>query len=161
MGNRLFVGVLGHRKAGKSRTWNELFGREVRRGTKPRLLELRAGEFAEVYLISGSPEERREYAGKILRNVSAQIILCSIQYTEAVSRTVDYLVNSDFDVFVQWLNPGYHDSTAYFDRLGLTNRLLAGRAHLSVRNGSVRPYHRVQEIREFIYGWAVYRDLIV
>jgi len=35
---RLLVGVLGNRKAGKSHTWNTLFGRTVRRGIRPHRL---------------------------------------------------------------------------------------------------------------------------
>jgi hypothetical protein len=77
VGNRLFVGVLGNRNSGKSSTWNELFGTTVRRGKYSRPLELRNGECVEVYLVSGSFEERKEYAGDILDDQTAKIVLCS------------------------------------------------------------------------------------
>jgi hypothetical protein len=161
VGNRLFVGVLGNRNSGKSSTWNDLFGATVRRGKYSRLLELRSGECVEVYLVSGSFEERNEYAGDVLDDQAAKIVLCSMQYTEEVSKTIDYVTKSGFDIFIQWLNPGYSDADQYFDRLGLVNLLLAKSASLSMRNGKLSTGHRVAEIREFIYGWARFRNLIV
>jgi hypothetical protein len=162
MSDRLFVGVLGHRNSGKSETWKTLFGRTVRRGIHPRPLALRPNECVEVFLVSGSFEEREEYAGDILKNKKARIVLCSMQYTEEVSETMEYVVKERFDIFVQWLNPGYSDgSMAYFDRLGLGEQLLANKATLSIRSGKVSPTQRVQEIKQFIYGWAKFRGLIM
>jgi len=76
MADRLFVAVLGHRRSGKSRTWNELFGRRVNTRAQSRMLELRPGECVEVFLISGSNEERGEYAGDVLDDQTARIVLC-------------------------------------------------------------------------------------
>src|SRR4051794_34353756 len=118
MARRLFVAILGHPRSGKSKTWNELFGRTVHTGKQSKTLELGRSECVEVFLISGSNEERKKYAGQVLRNVKSRIILCSVQYVEAGWVTFDYALNNDFDVFVQWLNPGYLDSEAYFDYLG-------------------------------------------
>jgi hypothetical protein len=106
MSDRLFVGVLGHRKAGKSTTWNTLFARTVKTGNNSRMLELRPGECVEVFLISGSNEERGKYAGEVLKNQRARIVLCSMQYVEEVRDTVGYVVEVDFRMYVQWLNPG-------------------------------------------------------
>ena len=53
MNSRLLIGLLGNRSSGKSHTWNELFGRTVRRGTYPRKLELLPGECVDVFLVSG------------------------------------------------------------------------------------------------------------
>jgi hypothetical protein len=77
-----------------------------------------------------------------------------------VQRTLDYLIASDFFLFVQWLNPGYkdHDAVA-FDNLGLVSRILSVPSAFSARSGK-HSRMRVQEIREFIYGWAKYRNLI-
>lgn len=58
MRNNLLVGVLGHRNSGKSRTWNVLFGSTVKTGTLMRHLFLTETEYVEVFLVSGSPEER-------------------------------------------------------------------------------------------------------
>jgi septin family protein len=66
VGDRLFVGILGNRNSGKSTTWNTLFNSTVRTGKNSRTLALYGGECVEVFLISGSPEERQLYAGDIL-----------------------------------------------------------------------------------------------
>ena len=158
--DRLFVAVLGHRHAGKSRTWNTLFGGGVHTGRYARRLELLPGECVEVFLVSGSPEERGLYAGDIITDPSCRIVLCSMQYVEHVSKTIEYVRDNGFKLFVQWLNPGYSDPTAYWDDLGLTARLLSMPSALSIRTGKTPPEPRVQELREVIYGWAKYRRLI-
>src|SRR3954471_23847398 len=109
MADRLFVGVVGHRKSGKSTTWNTLFGRTVNTGKQSRMLELLPGECVEVFLISGSNEERDQYAGDVLENQRARIILCSVQYVESASATIEYITEQDFWLYAQWLNPGYND----------------------------------------------------
>jgi hypothetical protein len=63
MAKRLFVAVLGLPRSGKSTTWNQLFGRRVSTGALSRKLRLSASECVEVFLISGSNEERDTYAG--------------------------------------------------------------------------------------------------
>jgi hypothetical protein len=78
-----------------------------------------------------------------------------------VERTLGYLIENDFFIFLQWLNPGYHDSGETWDRLGLVNQVLSVPSVVSIRDGKTNPAARVQEIREFIYGWARYRNLIV
>jgi hypothetical protein len=161
MANRLFVAVLGHRKAGKSTTWNELFRETVRTGKHPRMLEFKGSKCAEVFLISASNEERRQYAGAVLRKIDCRIILCSVQYIEAGRQTFEYAVENGFDIYVQWLNPGYNDPGRYFDYLGFVNPLLDAGATLSMRDGSRKLRSRVREIREFIHGWAQSRSLLV
>ena len=162
MADRLFVGILGHRKSGKSTTWNTLFGRTVHTGANSRHLELRPNECVEVFLISGSNEERDQYAGDVLADQRARIILCSIQYVRHASDTIDYIDDKRFWSYIQWLNPGFNDENRqYSDYLGIGNRVLAMGSALAVRSGKEDPTSRVQEIREFIYGWALYRNLIV
>jgi hypothetical protein len=157
--NRLFVGVLGNRNSGKSTTWNTLFGATVRTGQNPRTLSLYGGECVDVFLISGSPEERQLYAGDILESQNCRIILCSIHYTETVRRTLDYVVDSKFDIFVQWLNPGRSDTSEGYDRLGLVSWLIGHDATFAMRNGKGPPQQRTEELRQFIYGWAKARSL--
>lgn len=89
MNDRLLVGVLGNRNSGKSFTWNTLFGRTVKRGTHPHTLELRPGECVKAFLVSGSFEERQEYAGDILEDQSCRIVFCSIQYIEGARATFE------------------------------------------------------------------------
>jgi hypothetical protein len=161
MPDRLLVGALGHRNSGKSHTWNTLFGRTVRRGVYARTLEVRPRESIEVFLVSGSFEEREEYAGDILKNQDCRIVLCSMQYIGDVGNTLGYFTDQGFSLYVQWLNPGFSDQGATFDHLGLVPRILAARSVLAIRNGQLNADSRVQEIREIIYGWARYRNLIV
>lgn len=83
-----------------------------------------------------------------------------MQYIEEVHKTLDYLVENDFHLFIQWLNPGYHDAGETWDRLGLVNQILSLPSTLTLRDGTANAGPRVREIREFIYGWAKYRNLI-
>jgi hypothetical protein len=160
MNDRLLIGVLGNRNSGKSYTWNTLFGSTVKRGKYPRRLELRRNECVDVFLVSGSFEERSEYAENILKDQNCRIVLCSLQYTEEVHETLRYLIGQNFFLYIQWLNPGHHDNGQNFDSLGLVNQILATPSAMTMRSGRINPSSRVQEIREFIYGWACYRKLI-
>ena len=112
-----------------------------------------------MFLVSGSPEERGEYAGDILANTECRIVLCSAQYTEAVHATFTFAIETGFDLCVQWLNPGFEDSGEGFDRLGLIPQLLAQGATFSLRNGKSDPHARTEELRQFIFGWAKARNL--
>ena len=110
MADRLFVAVIGGRKAGKSTTWNSLFGHRVKSGPQPRTLPLNRSEQTQVFLISGSPEERRLYAKDVLENVDCRIVLCSVQYSEIASeRTWSYVFEAGFAIYAQWLNPGHDE----------------------------------------------------
>lgn len=111
-------------------------------------------------MVSGSFEERQEYAGDVLENQDCRIVLCSMQYTDEVHRTLDYLIEHRFQLYIQWLNPGHADAGEVWDRLGLVNQILAQRSAISIRSGKTDATNRVQELREFIYGWAQYRGLI-
>ncbi|MDP2373804.1 hypothetical protein [Reyranella sp.] len=161
MADRLFIGILGHRSSGKSYTWNALFGKTVRTRRSPRMLELRPGECVEVFLISGSNEERKQYAGDVLDDQSARIVLCSMQYVESVSSTIGYVLKEDFWTYVQWLNPGYSDTDEYPDYLGIGNRLIFSGATVAIRSGKDGAQSRIKELREYIYGWSSFRRLVV
>src|ERR1051326_8092129 len=67
--SKLAVIVLGNRRSGKSTTWNMLFGRTVRTGTDLRQLYLQLDLSLSIFLVSGSPEERRLYVGDIIDDV--------------------------------------------------------------------------------------------
>jgi hypothetical protein len=150
---------LGNRNSGKSETWNTLFGATVKTGKHPRSLQLYGNECVEVFLISGSPEERGLYAGDILKDEECRIVLCSIQYIEEASQTFNFATEEGFDIYVQWLNPGYSDPGENYDRLCLMPWLLGHDATIAMRNGKVSPKSRTEEIRQFIHGWAKARKL--
>lgn len=161
--DNLIVSVLGHSNSGKSTTWNNLFGREVRTGTELRRLYLKPNQYVEVFLVSGSPEERETYVGEIIGEQEPRIVLCSMQYRRDVLTTIDFFTERHYSLYTQWLNPGYHDQneTSMFDYLGIWNYLNSKNATLLIENGKLDTNARVQRICEFIFGWATYRDLII
>lgn len=156
----LAVTTLGNRNSGKSRTWNTLFGTTVKTGKYERRLYLNKAQYVNVFLVSGSPEEREEYVGEIITVERPSIVLCSTQYIEPVRTTYDFFFKNGYEVFVQWLNPGYSDSARYEDELGLVTYLLGKGATLQMRNGQVDPSIRVQDLVQAILGWATYHDLV-
>ena len=117
----------------------------------------------DVFVISGSNEEKKRYAQKVLANVDCRIVLCSVQYVEeAFERTWDFVFSEGFSIYAHWLNPGHHGGETW-DRLGLVNRLLANNAVVCMRDGreeGVRLHSRVEEIRQYIHGWAAPRGLL-
>lgn len=160
MPDRLLIAILGNRNSGKSTTWNRLFDGTVKTGKYERPLYLNRAQSVDVFLVSGSPEEREIEVGEILPEPLPQIILCSTQYREDVTETFDYFFRKGYEVFVQWLNPGHGDPEAYEDTLALKDFLLKKGATLQVRDGRADTALRIKEIRQFILGWATHRDLV-
>lgn len=160
MSDRLFVSVVGKARSGKTTTWNTLFGRVVHTGSNERELEVLDGKHVNVFLISGSNEERQQYAESVLTDVNCRIVLCSVQYSEdAFGRTWNYIADQGFEIFAQWLNPGYQQ-IEYRDSLGLVSRLLGRKSLMSLRSADTGSASRVDEIRQFIHGWALARNLV-
>ena len=160
MPDRLLIAILGSRNSGKSTTWNRLFNGTVRTGKFERPMYLNCAQSVDVFLISGSPEEREIQVGELLPDPLPHIVLCSTQYHENVRDTFGYFFREGYEVFVQWLNPGFCDSGAYDDNLAIREYLLKNGATLQIRNGQVDPAPRIREIRQFILGWAMHRDLV-
>lgn len=156
----LAITTIGNRHSGKSRTWNTLFGATVRTGKYERRLYLNKSQYVNVFLVSGSPEEREEYVGEIITVEKPSIVLCSTQYIEAVRTTYDFFFRHGYDVHVQWLNPGYSDQAQYDDSLGLVQYLLRKGATVQMRDGQADPTSRVQDLIRAILGWATYHDLV-
>ena len=156
----LVVTVLGHRNTGKTTTWNTLFGATVKTGKRKRRLYLNSAQYVNVFLVSGSPEERDQYVGDIIKVKKPSIVLCSTQYVDGVQTTYDHFFNNDYEVFAQWLNPGYSDSAEYPDSLNLLPYLLSAGATVQMRDGKFDPADRVSEIKQVILGWATYHDLV-
>lgn len=159
--NKLLVSVLGNRDSGKSHTWNTLFGSTVRTGKEERRLYFNDCEYVKVFLVSGSPEERETYIGDLMTAKEPSIVLCSTQYRESVKSTFNYFIENGYFLFVHWLNPGYSDlDISYFDNLSITNWLLSQQSLVGIRSGKSKADSRVEEIKDFIYGWANARNLI-
>ena len=158
---KLLVCIMGNRNSGKSYTWNALFNEIVRTGRTERKLYFNACEYVNVFLVSGSPEERNEYIGDLITVNSPRIVLCSAQYSEGVKDTFNYFLENGYSIYVHWLNPGYKDENIqFYDNLGIISWLLSKRSTVSIRNGK-KYRKRVREIRDYIYGWASSRKLIV
>lgn len=160
MSDRLLIAVLGNRDSGKSKTWNSLFGNTVKTGKNTRHLYLNDAQWVDVFLVSGSPEEREMYVSDMLPAPLPQIVLCSTQYREDVRETFDFFFHEGYEVIVQWLNPGFDDNGSYEDNLELRDYLLNNGATLQVRNGQINETPRVKELGQFIFGWASYRNLV-
>lgn len=160
MNANLLVSVLGNRNSGKSHTWNTMFGQTVRTGNKLRRLYLTESEYVEVFLVSGSAEERKKPIGDIMTLDKPRIALCSMQYSADVTDTIENFVERDYFLFVHWLNPGHKDHDSMPDTLNLIQTPLSYDSLVGVRNGQVDAISRVQEMRSFIYGWAKDKGLL-
>lgn len=170
MTERLLVGVLGHCNAGKSETWNKLFDTKVKtshRGNERPLL-VSKDEKVSVLLINGSPGERDKDVLDIMNPSgnanfeSPRIVLCSMQYPcDITGKTLQYFIEHKYYLFIHWLNPGYHDTQKYTDDFGCIKRILeANNSLIGIRDGQIDSTSRVNEIREFICGWASARGLL-
>lgn len=158
--DRLLIAVLGNRNAGKSHTWNTLFGATVRTGKYVRPLQVAEGRFVDVFLASGSPQERELYVADIVADADARIVLCSVQYTQEARETFEYFIAKGFRLDVQWLNPGYGDGGQSPDSLGLVTWLQFQHSIIAVRDGQLGAQSRVEELRQSIHGWAAARALV-
>ncbi|MBC3831465.1 hypothetical protein H8K33_08085 [Undibacterium amnicola] len=160
MKDKLAVVILGNRNSGKSTTWYELFGAQVRTGQNGRRLNLTKCHYMEdVFLVNGSPEERNEPIANNFAAHSARVVLCSTQYVTN-NATLPWFINNGYELYVQWLNPGYHDSSKYRDTLNLIDYLVDAGATVKMQNGKLHVADRVKELRQFIFGWASGRNLI-
>ncbi|KAF3889995.1 MULTISPECIES: hypothetical protein [Nostocales] len=172
MTDRLLVGVVGHSNAGKSSTWEDLFGATVKTshyGNERRLyLSKNQKDWVNVFPINGSPGERGKDVKEILNPKSLinfenpRIVLCSMEYpNDAVGATIQYFIEHKYELFIHWLNPGYKDPEEYDDLSGFIPYILKQHnSLLGIRDGKTDRTSRVNEIRNFIRGWASARGLI-
>ena len=174
MKNRLAVIALGHSDSGKSYTWNSLFRmppHQYMRSGHHRL-ELRPRQFVDVLLIVRAPQEYGENAfWNMLKGSNCPIVLLSIRYNPPqswnpdydIETVLDYLNVNNFQLYVQWLNPGKKSpkTTPDKDSRGIGDKVRRSGGEFHVRDGKKNADPRVQEIRDFIYEWALARDLIV
>jgi hypothetical protein len=158
MNQNLLVGLLGGSKSGKSFTWNTLFDKpEVKTGKNLRRLYLNDYEYVNVFLINRSAELRKKSISQIITVDKPRILLCSLQYVKAVVKTINYFERNNYFLYLHWLNPGYHDEhdKPLFYNFGIINNLMEKEGSMiGVRNAKLGVEDRVEEIKNFIYGWA-------
>lgn len=163
MDEKLLIGILGKSKSGKSYTWDKLFERNVKTGKNLRRLYFNDIEYVEVFLLSRSPQKRHISVELIIKDIKPKIVLCSMQYVSGVKKTFSYFVDKGFSLFIHWLNPGFSDNydAPLFYNEGIINHILSLDSVVGVRNGKKNADKRVNEIKDYIYGWAKSRDLIM
>ena len=159
MSDRLLVAIVGNRNSGKSKTWRHLFGHSVHAGVKR--LPLYYGDYATVYVIPSSPQESKITVESTLGRERPRIVLCAIQYSFEAHETISFFVDNGYSILFHWLNPGYKDKiTPAFDRHGLIARVLAEHSLVGIRSGRTSPRRRCNDLKDFIYGWAMKRSLV-
>jgi hypothetical protein len=151
---RLFVGVLGNRNSGKSTTSNTLFGATVRTGQYPRTLTLYDGECVEVFVISGSPEERHLYAGDIPKKTGMPHRALFALIHRGGTSDARFRDRGGLRYLRAMVKPRPNDAGENNDQLGLMPWLLGHGATVAMRDGQVPPGSRTEEIRQFIHSWA-------
>lgn len=163
MSQKLMIGLLGNVKSGKTHTWNLLFNkRTVKTSSKPRRLYFDENTWVDVFLISRSAQKRKMDVKSIMKGKDSEIVLCSMQYARKLSQTLKYFVDQDYFMYIHWLNPGFKDTAdipLFYDS-DLVDYILSVPSMMGVRNGKIDAASRVNELRDFIYGWAKSRDLL-
>ena len=159
MKSKLLIGVLGNLRSGKTQTWSTLFNREVRTGKHPRIVNI-FDEKIPVFLINGSPLERRVDLQYIMPKNDPAIVLCSFLYHKKVKENFNFFIEKDYELFIHWLNPGYNDESdkVLFYNIGIINYLLANGATVGVKNAKTDCIERVDEIKAYIYAWNKIRQ---
>lgn len=169
MSKKLVVIALGNRNAGKSNTWYELFGRVIRSGWKKLHID---GEEIKSFVKNSSFEETGEEIDEdvFVRNASFDeygddvedyfgndhlysMIFCSVQYTEKGLKTISYFKDKGYFIYIQWINPGYHDrnDVVLEDHLGFANSFKNhGEFHIASGKEKVK---RVRAVKEFLVKW--------
>jgi hypothetical protein len=161
--DKLMIGVLGGEKSGKTYTWNLLFNKKsVKTGRRTRHLYFDEVSYIEVFLISRSAQKRKMDIESIMKEETPPIVLCSLQYARKLSNTLKYFVDGGYMMYLHWLNPGFkepNDIPLFYDS-DLVDYILSVPSLLGVRNGKYKAEGRVNEIRDYLYGWAKSRNLI-
>ena len=135
----------------------KLFSQTVRTGRYIRRLYLSSAEYIEVFLVSASAEERHLYVRNIIGRQRPRIVLCSIQYLDVATKTIEYFLQNGYSLYTHWLNPGYSDNGLQTDYLGLATQLFYRGAVLAIRDATTNASTRVQELKDWVFavlsGW--------
>ncbi|MFZ3590347.1 hypothetical protein ACOI1C_14105 [Bacillus sp. DJP31] len=164
MKQKLLIAVMGHRNSGKSETWKKLFNdKNIRTAQKSeRKLEVGPhGEYTNVFLINGSPQERTKSVEDIIQvNYHPEIVLCSIQFKQDALNTLKYFQKNNYFIYLHWLNPGYNDSYEYPDTDNIIHEVLKMDSLIGKRKGKTNADDRVEEMKNYIYEWSKRNGLL-
>mgnify|MGYP000852377310 CR=1 FL=1 len=157
--NKLLIAVLGNEGSGKTTTWETLFGRRVHTGKNLRNLVIQ-GIKIPVFLINESPLERKTKLEYILPDDDPEIVISSFLYHKDVVENFEYFINRGYNIYVQWLNPGYNDKNhkALFYNDGIINYLLRCGAIVSAKNAKNNPVSRVNEIKNYLLSYFLTKN---
>lgn len=180
LGN-LAVVILGGCNTGKSHTWNTMFGKTVKTGKTLRELNI-GGKRVDIFLVSGSSEERGIYIGDIIIDTflvsgsseerglyvgelitvnDPRVVLCSIQDIPLAEQTFKYFSDKNYFMLIHWLNPGYQQSKKTNEIVQqLMNKLPKDSYILIGKDGNGDATERVEEMRDFIYSWAKRKSIV-
>ncbi len=167
MQRKLAVIALGFPNSGKSTTWYKLFGRVIRTGWKKLFVD---NKLRSVYFRNGSYEERGDEIEDdvFFRNASfeeygdeaeeyfeketnqPEVIFCAVQYIEKGNRTINWFVENGYELYIQWLNPGFHGEP-YEDYLRFEEKFSPFGTFTKVSGKETT--ERVRTIREFLFQW--------
>ena len=155
MTRKLAIVVLGERDAGKSTTWNDLFSATVRTGQYVRGLTIKEKwKVDNVFLVSGSLQEREKHPTEVITDKIHEILLISVQYIAGARDTLRFLIENKYEIHCHWINPGHDVDRAYFDYLGLSQEYLHSSVTITMLS-SKNLDDRIFRIQEVILGWAL------
>jgi hypothetical protein len=167
---KIAIIALGKPHAGKSTTWYEIFGRTIRSGVKQLDLDgrnltvrVKNASFEEsddeietyfaVLVINASNEESGKKIEDYLDvNDLPWIVFCSVQYIKDGLMTIDWFWEHGYYLYIQWINPGYHDERPYDDFLELEKRY--GSSGKFKRRSGKEKKERAAAIVEFLRAWV-------
>jgi len=164
---KLVIIALGNKNSGKSNTWYEIFGRVIRTGMKKLILNkkdieifVRNASFEEmgdeiqddVFVRNASFEEYGDEVEDVFNlNHKPNIVFCSVQYTEKGIRTINWFKDNGYYLYIQWLNPGYHDKEEYSDFLEFEKKF--GNQGKFTKCSGKEKVTRIYAIKQFLYTW--------
>lgn len=130
--DKVAIVILGESNSGKSTTFYEIFNRRLQSGYK--ILDINGVETL-VFLKNTSFEEmgieiedeyfikhksfnkyysQEKYKKFFDENKLPKYIICAVQYQKG-DRTLDYLKNKGYYLYIQWLNPSFKSKKGYED----------------------------------------------
>ncbi len=165
---KVVILILGKQNSGKSTTWYEFFERDVRTGwkkfhvlhnkikffnSKSSLKENPEAIEVNVFLRNASFEEYKDDISKSKDLAKLpKMVFCSVQYSQEGFKTINWFKENGYYLYIQWLNPGFKDKTAYTDDLNFKKIGEFGEFH---KVSGKEKSNRTSEIQKFVVNWVL------